>query len=102
MMAASKTQTDATCAGLQQDQEFRILLVPESSNGMRVFSKHRFDVCGRAVTVSNPHNTGNGAGESTALLEVRILGHDGESVLQRKTPDSVISGAVKPSRLDVQ
>ena len=102
MTLPSKTSYASDCVKLQQDQEFRILFVPESSNGVRVFSKHHFDISGRAVPASNPHHTRSRTDDLAALLKVRILSHDDEASLQRKTPDSFIRGAVKPCRLDVR
>ena len=102
MTSASKTSHDGNRGKLQQDQEFRILLVPESSNGIRVFSKHNFDVRGRAVPASNPHHTRNRTGDLAALLKVRVLDHYGKAVHQRKPPHSIIRRAVKPYRLDVR
>jgi len=102
MTLASKISRAGNGDKLQQDQKLRILLAPEGSNGVHVLSNHSFDVRGRAVPASDPHNTRNRIGDLAALLEVRVLGYDGEAMLQRKTPDRLISGAVKPYRSDVR
>ena len=97
-----KSASAAFRCELQQDQEFRILFVPECSDCFRVFSQHCFDIGCRTVSTSNPHDTWNRTGDLAALLKVRVLGHDRETMLERVAPDGFVGGAVKSCRLDVR
>src|ERR1035437_531987 len=94
MTPASKMSQAGNHGELQQDQEFRILLVPESSNGVRVFSKHNFDVRGRAAsrvygklhsfTVSGVREAGPDVlgCQIREILQNLLLRHSGSEVVQ--------------------
>lgn len=86
---------------LQQDQKFSVLLARQSLDAIGVPSQHRFDICGRTVPAPDPHHLGCRTGQLTAFLEIRILGHYGESTLQRKTPDGLVGSTLKSNGADV-
>ena len=59
--------------------------------------QQRFDVTRGAVAAPNPDYAGCRTGDLTAFLEVRVLGHDGETAFQREAPYRQVVGTLKTS-----
>ena len=53
------------------------------------------DLSSGAIAAANPNDTRSVGRDLTTLLKIRIPGHDGQPMFQRKMPDVVIIGALQ-------
>ena len=74
----------------------------ELANDLMARPQARCDQARRTITDSQPNELGRGAEHDRPLIEVRILGEDGESVLLRPGPDDAIIGFLEADRFDVR
>ena len=58
-------------------------------------ARQGLDFSSGAIATANPHDTRSAGLDLTTLLKIRIPGHDGQPMFERKMPDSIIIGALQ-------
>lgn len=74
----------------KQDQKAGRAILLDRSDAARMRSQKHLNLAGRAIAPSYPHNVRSRHGKLPSLLKIRILGHDGETVIQRKAPHFIV------------